>query len=82
MCLLLSFHNKVNPQEVMHLITGLNLRVETIIVGVTSDPNPDQSDMAINTLYLVGLKNLMYRYNYLSTLLKKELSPHIVEERT
>jgi hypothetical protein len=64
----------------MHVITELNLGVETIIVGVTSAPKPDQSNTAIKSPYLVGLKNPLFTYKYLNPLLRKELLPLIVNE--
>ena len=72
--LLVSFRNSLTPQEVMHLINGLNLGVEAIIVGFT--PKPNQSDTA-NPPYLVGLKNPIYDYKNICNLLRRELSQHI-----
>ena len=74
--LTVSFRNSLTPPEVMHLITGLNLGVEAIIVGVTSAPKPDQSDTA-NPPYQVGLKNPIYDYTYVCNLIRRELSQHI-----
>jgi len=71
-----SFRYSLTPPEVMDLITGLNLGVEAIIVGVTSAPKPDQSDTAMT--YLVGLKNPIYAYTYVCNLIRKELSQHII----
>lgn len=64
----------------MHVITNLNLGVETIIVGVTSALKPDQSNTAIKSPYLVGLKNPLYTNKYITPLLKKELLPIVLEE--
>ena len=62
----------------MDLITGLNLGVEAIVVGVTSALKPDQSDTAMNPPYLVGLKNPIYYYTYVCNLIRNELSHHII----
>jgi hypothetical protein len=61
-----------------YVVVLLEVYGKAIIVGVTSAPKPDQSDTAMNPPYLVGLKNPIYAYTYVCTLIRKELSQHII----
>jgi len=71
-----SFRYSLTPPEVLDLITGLHLGVDTIIICFKSSPKQDQSDTAMT--YLVGLKNPILHVSYVCNLVGKELSQHII----
>ena len=78
--LVVSFRDSLTTTDVMNLVIGLHLGVETIIVGETISSKSDRPDTTINPSYLVGLKNPIYTYLHLTTHVGKGLSPYIVGE--